>query len=109
MIQAIEVKDFDLAQTLECGQCFNFEKIGENEYLVIAKNRMLHIQQEDDGLYFYDVDVSDLRHIWVPYFDLDRNYAQIKKDIVAADPKLAPVVEKYHGIHTGKQSCMHSG
>ena len=99
MIQAIEVKDFDLRQTLECGQCFNFEKLDENEYLVIAKGKLLHVMQEDDGLYFFDVDVKDLRHIWVPYFDLDRDYTAIKNDIVDADPKLKPIVQKYYGIH----------
>ena len=31
-----EVRDFDLAQTLECGQCFHFKKLDENKYLELG-------------------------------------------------------------------------
>ena len=26
------LKDFDLGQTMECGQCFHFQKIDDDEY-----------------------------------------------------------------------------
>ena len=41
-----EVTDFDLGQTLECGQCFRYEKIMENEYILVAKNTLLRGKQE---------------------------------------------------------------
>ena len=31
------VCDFDLAQTLECGQCFHFVKLDEEDYVLTAK------------------------------------------------------------------------
>ena len=31
------VCDFDLAQTLECGQCFHFVKLDEEDYVLAAK------------------------------------------------------------------------
>ena len=40
-----KVIDFNIEQTLECGQCFHFEKIDEMEYVVIAYGRLLHIKQ----------------------------------------------------------------
>ena len=49
-----DVKDFHIGQTLECGQCFHFKKLSENEYAISAKNRLLHIKQEDMRIYFYD-------------------------------------------------------
>ena len=30
------VCDFDLAQTLECGQCFHFVKLDEEDYVLAA-------------------------------------------------------------------------
>lgn len=36
--------DFDLAQTLECGQCFHFVKLDENDYVLTAKGRLLHVR-----------------------------------------------------------------
>ena len=38
-----EVRDFDLAQTLECGQCFHFKKLAEQEYAVCAFHRLLRL------------------------------------------------------------------
>ena len=53
------IEDFHLAQTLECGQCFHFEKVGENDYFLSAKGRFLHIcQQEDCSVIFYDGSLS---------------------------------------------------
>ena len=47
------IEDFHLAQTLECGQCFHFEKVGENDYFLSAKGRFLHICQQEDCSVIY--------------------------------------------------------
>ena len=46
--QLKNVKDFDLAQTLECGQCFHFVKLDEEDYVLTAKGHVLHVSQEAD-------------------------------------------------------------
>ncbi|MGI6072695.1 MAG: DNA-3-methyladenine glycosylase family protein [Lachnospiraceae bacterium] len=94
----MKVKDFDLRQTLECGQCFNFERIAENDYIVVAKGRMLHVSQFEDELRFEGADEDEVSTVWIPYFDLQRDYGEIKSSVAKADERLAPVVEKYHGI-----------
>ena len=77
------IEDFHLAQTLECGQCFHFEKVGENDYFLSAKGRFLHIcQQEDCSVIFYDTDKRTFEDIWVDYFDLERDYGAIKRAIL---------------------------
>ena len=37
--------DFELNETLECGQCFHFNKLDENDYVLTAFGHMLHIIQ----------------------------------------------------------------
>ncbi|SDN22161.1 DNA-3-methyladenine glycosylase family protein [Lachnospira pectinoschiza] len=96
--------DFDLEQTLECGQCFHFEKIAEQDYVLTAYNRALHIAQKDDELVFYNTDKSDFDNIWKMYFDLDRDYEAIKKELLKADPKLAEAIEAKWGVHLLNQS-----
>jgi len=96
--------DFDLEQTLECGQCFHFEKIAEQDYVLTAYNRALHIAQKDDELIFYNTDKSDFDNIWKMYFDLDRDYEAIKKELLKADPKLAEAIEAKWGVHLLNQS-----
>ena len=64
---------FNIEQTLECGQCFNFEKIDEQEYIVIHHGKMLHVKQEGTELQFLNATEEEVKDIWVPYFDFDRD------------------------------------
>ena len=59
-----EVRDFDLAQTLECGQCFHFKKLAEQEYAVCAFHRLLRIRQEKDSVILFDTAMQDYEMIW---------------------------------------------
>ncbi len=99
----MKVKDFDIGQTLECGQCFNFEKTGKQEYIVAAFGKMLHVKQERDELIFFDASEEDIKKIWIPYFDLDRDYSEIKKAVVKAEPRLKAAVEEFGGIRIMNQ------
>lgn len=73
-----EVRDFDLAQTLECGQCFHFKKLAEQEYAVCAFHRLLRIRQEKDSVILFDTAMQDYEMIWRDYFDFGRDYGRIK-------------------------------
>lgn len=93
------IKDFHLGQTLECGQCFHFEKIGENDYFISAKGRFLHIAQDENyNVVFYDTDEWTYRDVWEDYFDLNTDYAAIKSEICRLDDKLKPVMDTMWGI-----------
>ncbi|MBE6017854.1 MAG: DNA-3-methyladenine glycosylase 2 family protein [Lachnospiraceae bacterium] len=102
----MKVTDFNLQQTLECGQCFNFEKIDEQEYVVIAFGKVLHITQHapksgeltGTSELELDADEEDIKNIWIPYFDLDRDYDEIKSDIEQAEPRLSSAISRYSGL-----------
>ena len=72
-----DVMDFDLGETLECGQCFRYDKIGNNDYIIVAMKRMLHISQKGRILTFYNTSRQDYEEIWEDYFDLKRDYGKI--------------------------------
>ena len=93
-----EVRDFDIAQTLECGQCFHFEKLREMEYGVVYKKNLLHIKQEGDKLYCFDTDEETFQKIWMDYFDLERNYAEIKQILVNSDERLTHAIKVNSGV-----------
>ena len=42
-----EISDFDLQQTLECGQCFIMYKQDEQDYAVVDYGRLLHIMEKN--------------------------------------------------------------
>ena len=45
-----ELKDFDLAQTMECGQCFHFVRVDDEEYEISAYGKFLRVRQEKGKL-----------------------------------------------------------
>ncbi len=93
-----EVKDFLLSQTLECGQCFRFEKLADEEYVIVANNKLLRIKQEKDTLTLFDTTKEEVNDFWIHYFDLDKDYKQIKSFLRRKDEKLRPVIKEKWGI-----------
>lgn len=92
------IKDFDLEQTLECGQCFHFVKLGDEEYGLTAYEKLLHIKQVGDELIFYNTSGEDFEKIWKKYFDLDRDYSSIKDKLLEKDDKLKDAIERMDGV-----------
>ena len=92
------LNDFILSQVLECGQCFRFDKIGEEEYIIIAKDRSVHIKQENNCLIFFQTSIEDYKNIWNRYFDIDRDYEKIKRDLLKRDPLLKTAIQSKNGI-----------
>lgn len=93
-----DISDFDLAQTLECGQCFRFYKQDEQDYVVVACKRLLHIKQEDNKLIFLNISREEVENFWIQYFDLNRDYAHIKSFLLEKDQTLKPAIEKMWGV-----------
>lgn len=97
------IKDFSLEQTLECGQCFHFKKIGDNEYGISACNRLLHIKQDGDKIIMYNTTLDEYNDVWKEYFDLNTDYGAIKKHLLKEDEKLKDAIETMWGVRLLKQ------
>lgn len=93
-----KIKDFDLGQTMECGQCFHFVKLDENDYGLSAFGKMLHIKQQGSDITFYDTTQEDFDFTWRRYFDLDRDYEHIKEFLLKGDEKLKESIETMYGV-----------
>ncbi len=96
--------EFDLEQTLECGQCFHFLKRADEEYVLSAYGRGLHIKQEGDELIFYNTTKEDFDLIWRHYFDLDRDYKSVKKRLLETDKELEEAIKAKWGVYILNQS-----
>ena len=76
MLFIYEVDDtFDLVKTMECGQCFHYEKIGEYRYFVYGHFSVCEVVQNKNVLNIN----TDPNHInfWEMYFKLDMDYSFI--------------------------------
>lgn len=98
-----DVQDFKIDEVLECGQCFHFTKLGELEYELLAYGRYLRVIQEDKRLVFVNTNMEEYEKVWKNYFDMDTDYADIKKYVIAADDRLTSAVNAKAGIRILKQ------
>lgn len=87
-----------LAEPWNAGQCFRFVNIGEENYLVIAFGKILNIYQDGASIVFKNTSEDEFKNIWINYFDLDRNYNDIKFRISENDEILQKAVEYAPGI-----------
>lgn len=94
--------DFSLAQTLESGQCFRFEKNGEDCYMVMAGKRRGIFAQEGGKLFLCAGKLEDIP-FWRRYFDLERDYAGLKKTLAAGDSVMAEAISFAPGIRLLRQ------
>lgn len=95
-------KNFNIKQTFECGQCFRWEKINDNNFIGVAHGRVLEVIQEGDDIILENTNKEDFEKIWRNYFDLDRDYSAIKKEL-AKDKILREAVEFGYGIRVLNQ------
>lgn len=91
------VKNFNIKQILECGQCFRWEKKAELDYIIIAYGRVIEVLQEDDKVTILNSNEEDFKNIWFKYFDLERNYSKIKEEL-SKDEILKKSVDYGYGI-----------
>lgn len=92
-----DIKDFDPKDIFECGQAFRWNKKEDMSYDTIAFGKMINVKKEDKDLILTGTDLEDFNRIWYNYFDLDRDYGQIK-EILSKDPILKEAIEFGPGI-----------
>jgi len=78
------ISDFDLAKTFECGQCFRWDADESGTYSGIAFGRVVKLYNRGDSV-FISGSIEDFEMIWRGYFDIDRDYAEIRQRLCIDD------------------------
>lgn len=91
-----DVRDFDLAQTFDCGQCFRWENC-DGVWCGVAFGRALKLSQKGDTITLFDTSLADWEAVWADYFDIKRDYGKIKKTL-SCDEVLKNATEFGGGI-----------
>ncbi|MPQ43926.1 DNA-3-methyladenine glycosylase family protein [Clostridium tarantellae] len=90
-------KNFNIKQTFECGQCFRWEKVNDNDFIGVAYGKVIEVEQKNDIIIIYNTNEEDFNNIWLKYFDLKRDYSKIKEEL-SKDQLLESSVEYGYGI-----------
>ncbi len=72
------LKDFDIAQIADSGQCFRFSRIAPQIWRVMAFQKILDIEKISENDYIFHCDKTEFRNIWYSYFDFQTDYGIIK-------------------------------
>ena len=86
---------FNVADTLECGQIFRYEKLSDGSYAVFSRDKYARLVTEEDVVRVFTDDVDYFRH----FLDLDTDYAQKVQRISAISPLMKQACDCGKGIH----------
>lgn len=89
----LKVKDFNIMQIAESGQCFRWNKVGEMEYRGIFSGKVCDVKQAGDKVFVSGVAENE----FLEYFDLKRDYSKIK-EFYADDFVLKDAIKYGSGI-----------
>lgn len=73
---------YNLAKTLDCGQCFRWEKVSDDEWLGVAFGKLVSVKQLENELIIYNSTAEDFDSIWCHYFALDEDYEAIDRELL---------------------------
>lgn len=94
----LEVECFNLKYTLECGQCFRWKCIKDDEYIGIIEDRVIRIKQQGNRLVIWSNKKENLQQVVFHYFDLAKDYAYIEAEIDKIDDNIAKSLKFSSGI-----------
>jgi hypothetical protein len=92
-----DVRNFDLYQVFSCGQCFRWNREENGNFTGVAFERVIEAEKKGNDLYLYNTNQQDFIDIWADYFDLYRDYDEIK-DNLKKDEILKKAVKYGDGI-----------
>lgn len=91
-------KSFELAHIFECGQCFRWNKKEDGSYTGVIKNGVLNVKKQGNEIIFKGMCKGDIKEIVTDYFDLNRNYENIKENLSKIDENINLSVKYGNGI-----------
>ena len=95
--------NFDLKSTITCGQIFRYEELDEG-YIVILDDRVIKLREDKDYIYIESNNENNLKEVIKDYFDLERDYEKIIRDISKLDNKIIPALLYSKGLKMIHQS-----
>ena len=95
---------FELNHVFDCGQCFRRNQQPDWSYTWIFWKNILNIQKKIDSIIFSWIVDWDIQSIVNQYFDLNRNYNQIKSKLSKVDNYMKESIQYWHGIRLLNQN-----
>ena len=89
---------FSLKDIFTCGQCFRWQCDEENEYIGVVGENVIKIKKDGNDYVLKSKGKEDLKELTINYFDLERDYNQIKEVLSKVDEAMRNSIEYGKGI-----------
>ena len=98
-------ESFELKDIFDCGQCFRWNEEEDKSYTGIWKNNVVNVKKENNEIIFTGIcNGGNFEEEIIKYFDLDRNYEEIKNKLSKIDEKKKNREEYGKGIRILNQN-----
>ena len=93
-----DVKSFELKDIFDCGQCFRWNKEENESYTGIFGHNVINVSKDEENVIFKGICEKDIETTCKEYFDLNRNYEEIKEKLSKIDEHMKKSIEYGQGI-----------
>ena len=91
-------ESFCLKHIFDCGQCFRWNEEDDKSYTGVIKEGVINVKKQDENIIFNGMLSSDIKEIVFNYFDLKRNYEEIKNKLSKIDENVNLSIKYGEGI-----------
>lgn len=91
-------QSFELKDIFDCGQCFRWNKEDDGSYTGIFEHNVINVSKNGKNVIFKGICEGDIKTTCKKYFDLDRNYEEIKDKLSKIDEHMKKSIEYGRGI-----------
>ena len=92
------IKSFEPKHIFDCGQCFRWNEMADGSYTGTFGRNVLNVKKENKEIRFKGLVDGNIEDICNKYFDLDRDYEKIKKDLSNIDNSMKTSINYGEGI-----------
>ncbi len=91
-------ESFELENIFDCGQCFRWNKESDNSYTGIVGNAVINVKKKQNEVIFTGICDKEIEEVIRKYFDLERNYEDIKDKLSKIDNNMKTSIDYGVGI-----------
>lgn len=89
---------FELKDIFDCGQCFRWNKEDDDSYTGVFGNNVINVSKNGKDVIFKGICEGNIEDTCTDYFDLNRDYKEIKNELSKIDEYMKESIEYGKGI-----------